>query len=298
MPVKELKIDLTPALGKLDVYSRRDILSRTMTGEWATVFKGRGIEFAGFRAYVYGDDASMIDWKASLRSKETLIREFEEFKNFTVFFLFDVSDTMLFSSGDKLKCEYAAELIYVMADAINKAGDSVGMSMFNDSLINKVYPNIGAEVMHNIKANLLNSRNYGGLMDIKKVLRLTASFVSQKAVLIIVSDFLGFEEGWEKYIRMLSDDYEIIGLMISDPRDLELPASGGQFMLKDPLSGENLYVDVKKYAGIYKEKTSERVRWIHNLFIKSKGDFLSLRTDEDYLIKVIQFFERRSKRTD
>jgi len=61
MGLRELKVDLTPGLQKLDVYSRRDILSRTMEGEWSTTFKGRGIEFAGFRDYSYGDDASLID---------------------------------------------------------------------------------------------------------------------------------------------------------------------------------------------------------------------------------------------
>jgi len=140
MPIKDLRIDLSSGLRKLDINARKDVLSRTLEGEWTTVFKGRGIESAGFRSYTFGDDASLIDWKASLRAKQTLIREFEDYKNFTVFFLFDVSDSMLFTSTDKLKCEYAAEMIYVLADAINKAGDSVGMAMFTDKFLNKVYP--------------------------------------------------------------------------------------------------------------------------------------------------------------
>lgn len=298
MPLRELMVDLSPGLRKLDVYSRRDILSRTMEGEWATAFKGRGIEFAGFREYAYGDDASLIDWKASLRAKSTLIREFEDFKNFTVFFLFDVSDSMLFSSHSKLKCEYAAEMIYALADAINKSGDAVGLAMFNSSFVNRIAPNIGAEVIHNIKSNLLNRFNYGGDFDLKKTLLMTRSFLQGKAVIIIVSDFIGMAEGWERYIQMLSNEFELIGMMIRDPRDSELPDSGGQLMVKDPYSGKNLYVDSGQYKDIYKQWVEHREDYIKNVFRKNRGDFIKIETDKDYMKPVIHFFQSRSRRQD
>ncbi len=298
MPIKEIKIDLAPGLRKLDVYSRRDILSKTMEGEWSTVFKGRGIEFAGFRVYQYGDDASLIDWKASLRANDTLIREFDEFKNFTVFFLFDVSDSMLFSSTAKLKCEFAAELIYVLADAVNKGGDSVGMAMFNQDFVNKIYPDIGAEIIRRIRTNVSDPENYGGGFDFKKALLLARSLLQKKAVLIIVSDFIGLEEGWERYAQMMSEDFELIGLMVRDRRDIELPRKGGQYMLKNPYSNENIYIDLKHYSKLYNERVKQEISKIHNIFTRSRGDFLLLPTDEEYISKVISFFQRRSKRQD
>lgn len=298
MPIKDLRVDLSPGLRKLDVYGRRDVLSKTMEGEWSTTFKGRGIEFAGFRQYAYGDDASLIDWKASLRAKETLVREFEDYKNFTVFFLFDVSDTMLFSSNEKLKCEYAAEMIYVLADAINKAGDSVGMAMFTDTFVNAIYPNIGREILKNMEANIKDSRNYGGPFDLQKALLMTRSFVQSKAVVIIVSDFLGLKPGWERYVNLMSEHFELIALMVKDPRDRELPKSGGQFMLKNPLTNENIYVDVKHYAKKYKELSLEHEKKVRDIFRNSKGDFELLTTDIDYLDTIIKFFRRRSKRQD
>ena len=91
MPVKELKIDLVPHLRKVKIKARRDILNRVLEGNWSTIFKGQGLEFAGYRAYSYDDDASKIDWGASLRSHEILVRELEEYRNFNVFFLFITS---------------------------------------------------------------------------------------------------------------------------------------------------------------------------------------------------------------
>lgn len=299
MPVDDLRIDLIPRMSKTDVNSRRDVLAKTLQGEWSTVFKGRGIEFAGFRKYQYGDDASLIDWKASLRSKEILIREFEEFKNFTIFFLLDVSDSMLFSSHGKLKCEYSAEVLYTIADAMNKAGDSIGMGMFNTTLVNSIYPFIGTEVLNNMKANLLNKKNYGGGYDLKKALMFSRSILGSKAVIIIISDFIGLEDGWEKYVEMLSLDFELVAIMIKDPRDRDLPFSTGQVMLKDPFTGKNMYVDTRQVSKIYKEDVEKRENYIKSIFKKSKGDFLLLTTDdEEYMKKLVTFFQGRALRPE
>ncbi len=299
MPINELHLNLTPKLKKLDVNSRRDVLAMSMQGDWSTTFKGRGIEFAGFRAYQYGDDASLIDWKASLRSKEILIKEFEEFKNFTIFFLLDVSDSMLFSSHEKLKCEYAAEVVYVLADAMNKAGDSIGMAMFNSTFVNKIAPFIGTEVLNNMKSNLINGKNYGGGFDFKKVIMMTRSFLVGRAVIVIVSDFIGLPVGWEKYVEMMSQEFELVAIMVRDPRDREIPADAGQLMLKDPYSGDNIYVDTKVISELYKQEVISQEEYIKYIFKRSRGDFVLLTTDdEDYIRTLVKFFQRRSKRSD
>jgi uncharacterized protein (DUF58 family) len=271
----------------------------SMQGDWSTTFKGRGIEFTGFRSYQYGDDASLIDWKASLRSKEILIREFEEFKNFTVFFLLDVSDSMLFSSHEKLKCEYAAEVVYILADAMNKAGDSVGMAMFNSTFINKVSPFVGTEVLNNIKANLMNKNNYGGGFDFKKALMMARSFLVGRAVIVLVSDFIGLPEGWEKYIEMMSQEFELVAIAVKDPRDREIPADAGQVMLKDPYTGQNIYVDTRAVSELYKTEVISQEQYLEYIFRRCRGGFLLLTTDNnDYVRALTKFFQARSRRSD
>ncbi|MGV8162157.1 MAG: DUF58 domain-containing protein [Candidatus Nanoarchaeia archaeon] len=299
MPINDLRINLSPKMTKVDINSRKDVLSKSLQGDWSTAFKGKGIEFAGFRKYQYGDDASLIDWKASLRSKEILIREFEEYKNFTIFFLFDVSDSMLFSSHDKLKCEYAAEVIYTLADAMNKAGDSVGMAMFNTEFVNKVAPFVGMEVLNNMKINLLNKNNYGGGFDFKKSIMMAKSFLPGRAVLIIVSDFIGLQKGWERYVQMMSQEFEMIAVMIRDPRDRELPEDVGQLMLKDPYTGENIYIDTHSVSALYKKESAVFEDYVRYVFKRSRGDFVLLSTDnEDYVRVLMSFFQARSKRSD
>ena len=80
MAIKKLNAELVPKIRKLEVFARQSALSQYIEGNWTTTVKGQGIEFTGYRSYTYGDDASMIDWKASLRSKSLLVKEYEQEK--------------------------------------------------------------------------------------------------------------------------------------------------------------------------------------------------------------------------
>ena len=295
MGIKDLRIEIAPGLRKLDVYTRREVLAKSLEGEMSTAFKGRGIEFAGFRKYFFGDDANSIDWKASKRANEILIREFEEYKNSTIFILFDVSDSMLYSSTEKLKCEYSAELVYVLADAMLKAGHSVGLSMFNDDIVNTIYPGTGDQILNNIRTNISKGENYGGGFDLKKALLLTKSLLGSRAVVVIVSDMLGLSDGWESYIKMLGSGFEVINIMVADPNDLELPDISGRVLIQDPYSNNNMFISVKDYKDKYKQENLNRVNKIKSVLTKSKGDFLLVRSDKDFVEEIVRFFNRRAK---
>ncbi|RJQ18178.1 DUF58 domain-containing protein [Candidatus Woesearchaeota archaeon] len=294
MQIKELDFELLEKIRKLDVVARKSTLSRTLEGNWTTIFKGRGMEFAGYRAYNYGDDASMIDWKASLRAKQILIKEYEEEKNLNVFFLIDVSNSMLFTSTDKLKCEYVIELVASLTTAILRSGDAVGLGMFTDKLVCRVDPNIGRSMQYRVIRQLINKQHYGGDFSFKKAIMFLLSFLKKKALIVIISDFIGLEENWYKYLDVASQRWEVIGIMVRDPRDRELPKNAGQYVLEDPYSNEKLYVDVNKYGELYKNYVQKEEAEIQDRFIKTRSGFLSLQTDQDFFLPIMGFFKRRS----
>src|SRR3989344_6963469 len=104
--MKELNVNFPPLIKKREMSSRRGMFG-PLTGEYRSAFKGRGLEFTGYRKYDPSDDASLIDWKASLRSKDLVVREMVDERNLEILFAFDVSSSMSFASGEKLKNEYA-----------------------------------------------------------------------------------------------------------------------------------------------------------------------------------------------
>ena len=53
-------------------------------GEYESVFKGQGIEFADVREYVPGDDIRTIDWNVTARSQHPFVKKFVEERELTV----------------------------------------------------------------------------------------------------------------------------------------------------------------------------------------------------------------------
>ena len=126
----KLKINLNFSLSRLDL-AIKGLTTTQFLGQYQSVFKGQGLEFADYRTYTQGvDDASLIDWKASRRANNLLVKEFIEERNLEVIFMVDVSSQMLAGSVQKLKAEYIAEIVAAMGYSILKAGDAVGLLLF------------------------------------------------------------------------------------------------------------------------------------------------------------------------
>ena len=297
MPVKKLELDLLNEIRDFDIRVRRNALSKTLAGNFTTIFKGRGIEFSGFRSYQYGDDASMIDWPASLRAKATLVRDFEIYRNFNSLIILNVGDTMLFSSNKKLKVEYAAEIAYTLAYSMLRSDNGVGFIMMGDNFYTQVPIRIGMGNLKLIRNAITNNQNYGGNFDFEKMVKQTMSYLKSSAKIFIISDFVGMKENWYKYLQGLAFKFDVTGIMIRDIRDKELPNKSIQLLVEDPASGEKLYIDTKQYAKQYKEFVEKEEKLIRNYFKKSKAGFLKLYTDEDYNDKLLKYFATHKKET-
>ena len=293
MPIKELKLELAPKLKNVKLKARIDVLNKVLEGNWNTVFKGQGMEFAGYRQYSYGDDASKIDWSASLRAHDILVRELEEFHNFNVFFLLDVSNSMLYSSSDKLKAEYAAEVTYSLCHAMLNTGDAIGLGMFNDKLVSRISPSLGKGVFHRIIRELMKKENYGGAYDLGKVIQYLSSFLQERSVIIIISDFIGLEDGWQRYLQILSGKYDVIGIMVRDPRDESMPDVGAQLLIEDPFSDKKMYIDSREYEKLYRDFVVHEEEFIKSAFEKSKQGFVALRTDQEFHEPLMRYFKKR-----
>ena len=111
-----------------------------MSGSYRSNFKGAGVSFSEHRVYVPGDDIRHIDWKVSARSREPLIKRYEEERELTVFLIVDVSGSGEFGTSKKLKSEVAAEIGGMLAYAAAHAGDKVGVLLFSGKVEKIVTP--------------------------------------------------------------------------------------------------------------------------------------------------------------
>lgn len=292
---KELKLDLATGIARLKLVTNH-IVNSKIIGGYRSVFKGRGLEFYDYRQYTPADDAWIIDWKASIRSKELLVREFVEERNLNVFFLVDVSSSMMCGSIDKLKIEYSIELVAALSYTILQAGDSMGFALFSDRVSRHEIPKSGVKQYYSIARSLVDPRYYGGNYDLAEALKFTMNFLKEFSIVIIVSDFIGLKNDWKRYVKIAAQKYDLIGIMIRDRIDEELPDYNGQVVFGDVFSNRQLIVNVDSVKEEYAKHAKYLEKEISDTFINAGSDFLELDTDKPFIKPITDLFLRRAKR--
>ena len=291
---KRLVVDLLPAIRKLQVITKGYAVTG-LVGQYNSVFKGRGIEFESYRVYSSLDDASLIDWKASKKVHRLLIKEYTEERNINVLFVLDISESMLFGSTQKLKNEYAAELVASLAHAILEVGDNVGLVMFNDSIVKSILPGRKKSQFYDLSRSLINADLYGGKIDFSKMSRYVLSSFPRGDVVIIVSDFMGMDKGWEKSLKFLSGKFDLIGLVIRDPRDRTLPIDYvGEVFIKDPYSNKHLVIDPSLLNELYEKEVKIQEESLLKSFVGAGADSTLITTDKYFVNPIVKLFKQRS----
>jgi hypothetical protein len=126
-------------------------------------------------------------------------------------------------------------------------------------------------------------------------LQYTDSFLKERSLIIIISDFIGLEPGYAGYLRNLMAQHEIIGIMLRDPRDEEFPPLFGQYVLEDPFSNDRYIVDIHDYAKAYKTTVQDEEQQLFNTFGLGAYNLIKLRTDKDFTRPIMTFFKKRAQ---
>ena len=128
---------------KLIEIRTRGVVNEVFSGEYHSVFKGRGMEFSEVREYQFGDDIRSIDWNVSARFGHPFVKIFEEERELTVMLIVDMSGSLVFGSVDKTKQQIAAEISAILAFSALKNNDKVGLILFTDQIEKFIPPKKG-----------------------------------------------------------------------------------------------------------------------------------------------------------
>ncbi len=291
--LKKISIGKNLKIRPLYVSAARNVTTKFM-GEYPSVFKGTGIEFADYRQYSPSDDASKIDWLHSLKANKLLVREYVEERNLTIMFLVNTSNSMLLGSQEKLKHEYAAELVSSMAMGALTASDAVGLCMASNRIREFIAPSLGLKQCKNMMRALVDARNYGGHGLYGAQLGKVSAMMTRNSLIFLVSDFINNDKGWKKNLAVAARKHQVIAIIVRDPIDNELPASG-HIMLQDPFSGEQMLVDTKKIRKRYNEEAKRDLDEVKATFTRHGVTFIELATDKDFAAPIWGMLRRRKK---
>jgi uncharacterized protein (DUF58 family) len=296
--MKKLRISIKEIVKELEIFAR-ELVTNKMIGRYKSIFKGRGLEFEEFRDYTFQDDALNIDWKASLKTNKLLVKEYKEERNLNLFFLLDVSQSMLFGSSEKLKSEYAGELSASLAYLVQKAGDKIGYALFSDKIVKLRLPKTGMDQFYIFMREMSDLSNWGGGFKFKDTLKYIFGLLDNTTVIMIISDFIGLdkEKNWKETLEQFTKKFDTIVFMVRDEKDEVLPKENIEITLQDPFSNKTLLVNSKLIAKKYENYVKEEEKEIERNLIKAKADFVKLRTDKPFLPLLINLFKGRGRRS-
>ncbi len=294
MEIKRINADIPGSVAELQSVMNHIELKTKL---YRLLLRGKGLEFDSYRDFSPDDDASNIDWKASMRTNKLLAKRYKEERNLQIVFLVDVGENMISGSSKNLKCEYAAEVAGALGHLIISSGDKVGYILFNDQVKKFVPPATGVNHFNRFIEDLTRLDNFGGGSNLLHPIDFAINYVSPSvSSVIIVSDFLSFNNASKNSLSLLAKKFETMAFVIKDPVDLILPDISGEVILEDPKSGQQILVNPHIAKQAYEEYTSTQESFLKEVCRKNNIDLLELLTNKPFIATLAEFLKGRRTR--
>jgi uncharacterized protein (DUF58 family) len=285
--------EILQAVKAIEIRTRL-LVTNVFAGEFGSVFKGRGMEFAEVREYLPGDDVRTIDWNVTARTGVPHVKKFVEERDQTVMFVVDASHSLDFGTVRRMKGEIAAEIAAVLAFSAIRNNDKVGAIMFTDRIELFIPPKKGKKHVLRVIREMLYFEPQRRGTDVGAALEYLSRVIRRKAVVFLISDFLSAD--YSRPLRVANRRHDLVAITFTDPREEELPPVGLVHFV-DAETGEERLVDTSNRAA--RDAFRERRRRVREerrrLFRKHRVDSIDVRTDRSYIEPLIAFFRRRER---
>lgn len=282
--------ELLKKVRALEIKTRK-IVSGTMSGEYHSKFKGKGMHFAEVREYFPGDDVRLIDWNVTAKTQTPHVKQFDEERDLTVVIMVDISASGHFGSGSKTKDEIAGEVAAILGFSAIKNNDKVGLILFSDKIELYIPPKKGKKHMFRILRDIFYFKPSSKGTDIGGALRYLQRVQNQKAIVFLISDFM--DHSYANGLRLTSKRHEIVPIILEDPKELSLPKSG-LIVAEDSESGETVIINTYspqvrgKFRNMVLARQMERDRHFKSLSIPS----VTINIDKNYIKPLFYYFKR------
>lgn len=285
--------EILKKLRKYEIQIRKAINAQ-MQGDFHSVFKGSGLEFDDVRPYQYGDDVRVIDWNVSAKGHGTFVKTFKEEKEQTVFLLLDVSASQNIGVPGKQKIDIAKEICALLGMSAIKESSQVGLICFSDQREKYIRPGKGLQHSYLISSSIFNLNPISSKTNLSKAIHYTLDMVKRKSVIILISDFL--DEGYEHNLKALARTHDLVVIHVADKRETEMPKLG-IIPLYDQESKKTIWVNTSGagFRGMVKSLHGEKKNNLEELCKKNQVNYILVKTEEDYVPKLIRLFRVRNK---
>ncbi len=272
-------------------------LDGLLQGDYRTLFRGFGLDLADLREYRPGDDVRHIDWNVTARLQTPHVREFQEDRDLSAWFVLDLSGSVEFGSGTVRKRDLLSDFTTVMALLLTRYGNRIGAVLYgggNDVAASMIPPRSGRrQLLHLLERMHATPAACPGETRLRDLLERARSVARRRAVMFVVSDFIS-APGWQVSLAMLARRHEVVAVRLADPLEMAMPDLG-LVVLQDAESGEQMFIDThdaafrKRFAAAAEARESE----LRLAFARAGVECLTLSTYAPIDLALLQFMRER-----
>lgn len=271
----------------------RGLSNNIFAGQYHSAFKGRGMAFSEVREYQFGDDIRDIDWNVTARYTKPYIKVFEEERELTVMLMVDVSGSSVFGTQHALKKEVITEIAATLAFSAIQNNDKIGVIFFSDKIEKFIPPQKGKKHILYIIRELIEFTPQNKATDISQALRYISNAMKRRCTAFLISDFID-PNNLKDALTIANNKHDLVAVQVYDHREKELPAVG-LMKVKDAETQADKWIDTSssKVRNQYKNWWNELQYNVQDAMKKSRVDFVSIATDDDYVLELMKLFKRR-----
>jgi len=274
-------------------------LDGLLHGNYRTLFRGFGLDLADLREYQVNDDARTIDWNATARLQVPHVRQFNEDREVTAWFLVDLSGSVNFGAGATTKRAMAVDFVALVARLLTRHGNRVGAVLYTDR-VELVLPARGGRqhILHLIDRMLKigSAPGPGRCTQLGELLGRALQAIKRRSVVFVVSDFIS-DPGWARALSLLGQRHEILAVRLYDALEMELPDLG-QVIVEDAETGHQLFVDTHDAAfrQRFSSLAADREATLRAALSDAGADCIELSTEDDLVDTLMRFTRLRKRR--
>lgn len=286
--------ELLKKVRKIEIRTR-GLSTQLFSGEYHSIFKGRGMAFSEVREYQPGDEIRTIDWNVTARFNHPYVKIFNEERELTVMLLMDVSGSGNFGTINQQKLDLATELCAVLAFSAIQNQDKVGVIFFSDKIEKFIPPKKGRQHILMIIRELIDFKPQNKKTDVAVALKYFTGAIKKKCTAFIISDFMS--PGFEAELKIANKKHDVIALRLYDRHEEEFP-NLGLIPTRDEETGEMHWINTGSRAvrDAYKNAAIQRNQIVSDTFSKSGVDFTSIGTHQNYIQPLMALFKKRGSR--
>lgn len=286
--------DILKKVQRIQIVANRSV-NDLLSGQYKSVFRGRGMEFDEVREYQPGDDIRAIDWNVTARTGAPFIKRFCEERELTVMLLVDVSASGAFGSAGRSKLDLVVEMAAMLMFSALKNNDKVGLLTFCDETIDYFPPRKGKTNVLRLIRQLVAAEPVARETDLAAALDYLNRVQKRRAVVFLISDFQAPEA--RHAMAVTNQRHDLVAITVGDPREQAIP-DVGFISLRDAETGELVELDTHhpRVRELFRERAEGRAAALAQQLKLCGVDQLAIGADEDYRKSIRRFFRMRERR--